>query len=156
MNLSYWTTKPTLTGNSNGWKDFHIDLQPLWHTYNILAGDTVLYKFSFISDNIQSNKDGLMYDNLSFFEYMLSVPEIQNDNLISISPNPSSDKIILKATNKSSRSTIEIFDNLGCSVYLDENFAGEDINIKEYPDGLYILKYSSSNSFVTKKILVRH
>lgn len=156
MNLTSWNIKPTLTGNSNGWKDFHIDLQPFWGTYNIQSGDTVLYKFSFISDNIQTNKDGLMYDNITFFEYLLSVPEIQNDNLISIFPNPTSDIITIKEIDKSSRSTIEIFDNLGRSLYIDKDFDGRDLSLTKFPDGLYFLKYSASNSFATKKILVRH
>ena len=155
-NSIFWTFKPTLTGNSNIWKDFYVNISQLGPLFNIQNGDTVLYKFTFISDNTQSNKDGLMYDDLHFEDYLESIPEIQNDNLISIFPNPTSDLITINEIKKGSRPKIEIFDFTGHLVFVDKKFSGQTISTKALPSGVYFLKYSDSNSYATKKIVVRH
>jgi hypothetical protein len=151
-----WGEKPTLTGNSFGWQNFNVDIHKFGSLFNIQEGDTILYKFSFISDNIQTNKDGLMYDDIRFLDFMESIPEIQNDNLISIFPNPASDIITIHEIKKGSRPKIEIFDFTGHLVFVDKKFSGQSISTKALPSGVYFLKYSDSNSYATKKIVVRH
>lgn len=151
-----WSEKPILTGNSFGWKNFNVDIHQLGSLFNIQYGDTILYKFSFISDNIQTNKDGLMYDDIGFLDFMEGINEIQNDNLISIFPNPTSDIITIDEIKKASNPKIEIFDLAGHLVYFDKYFKGRYLSTKNLPDGIYFLKYSESNSFATKKIIVKH
>lgn len=62
--------RPVLSGNSNGWKSFWVHLAELGHSYNVEFGDTVLYRFSFLSDSFNSNKDGLMFDDLHFEDFV--------------------------------------------------------------------------------------
>jgi hypothetical protein len=148
--------KPTLTGKSEGWTHFEVSLLKLGPLFNIQEGDTVLYKFSFISDSVQNNKDGLMYDDFRFLDYIESVAEYQKENLISIFPNPASDHLTIKEFKKSSGATIELFDYAGNTVYVDRNFNGEIISTKNLTNGLYLLKYSALTSYDGKKIVIRH
>ncbi len=37
--------------------------------FPIELGDTVLFRFSFISDSIDNQKDGLMFDNIRFMDF---------------------------------------------------------------------------------------
>jgi hypothetical protein len=60
----YGAIPPSFTGNSNGWKWFAVNTQQLYSLNNQLHGDTSLYRFTFISDGNQTNKDGLMFDDL--------------------------------------------------------------------------------------------
>jgi Secretion system C-terminal sorting domain len=61
----YWlTSKPVLTGNSNGWNFFYVILGQLGPLYNINQFDTILFRFSFISDSIPDSLDGLAFDDI--------------------------------------------------------------------------------------------
>jgi bacillopeptidase F (M6 metalloprotease family) len=56
---------PVLTGTSGGWMNAYADLAQLTSFLNVPSGNTVQYKFTFISDANQTNRDGLMYDNIT-------------------------------------------------------------------------------------------
>lgn len=150
-----WSGKPTLTGNSNGWKSFGVFVNQLGPLFNIQYGDTVLYRFSFISDGIQTNKDGLMYDDFEFLDYVESVNEYRNENTIQITPNPANEVVLIKSKNTNSKIKISLFDIQGNCIYINEDFHGQ-LNVKSFPDGLYFLKYSDDKSILSRKILVRH
>lgn len=63
-----WTVNggnlPVLTGSSNGWKEASVRMRDLGVLLNIQPGTNFAWRFSFISDAIQNNRDGLMFDNI--------------------------------------------------------------------------------------------
>jgi len=65
----YYNQKPVLTGNSNGWKFFKIDFSRYADYLEVDGDDTLLYRFSFISDSIPDSLDGLAFDYLTFVDY---------------------------------------------------------------------------------------
>lgn len=144
---------PTFSGNSFGWKHFHYCL--CTHI-PVTIGDTVLYRFTFISDNVQTNKDGLMFDDLHFEDWTEGIDEIQNDNLITISPNPTSGELTIGRTKSSNKQTVQIFNFLGQILYDNSNFIGEKIDTRNLFDGMYLLKYSNTKYFSMKKFVVHH
>jgi len=91
--------KPILTGNSNGWQHFALELNML--TYELGYSDTLLYKFTFISDNVQTNKDGWIIDNFQLADWWEIIHTNSNSNLINIYPNPSSGEISIVNDSKS-------------------------------------------------------
>lgn len=63
---------PTLTGRSDGWEKFRYCIcQPDTVSYE----DTIYYRFTFISDNIHTNKDGLMFDSFIFEDWVENIEE---------------------------------------------------------------------------------
>lgn len=146
----------SLTGNSNGWQQFFVNLAPLGPLFNIQLGDTVLWRFTFISDSIQTNKDGLMFDNLYFEDYVEGIPEIQNDNLISISPNPTSNELRIYKSNVSDSQKVQVLNYRGQVLYDNSNFIGDRIDIRQLPNGIYLLKYAATKYFSVKKFVVQH
>lgn len=74
LNLS--SSPINLSGSSGDWQYFSIYLGTYGLTNNVQNGDTVLIKFSFMSDGIQDNRDGLMFDDLSFEESVSNLEEI--------------------------------------------------------------------------------
>ncbi|MFI5219600.1 MAG: T9SS type A sorting domain-containing protein [Bacteroidia bacterium] len=145
-----------LTGNSNGWQPFYVNLAALGPLFNIQLFDTVLWRFTFISDSIQTNKDGLMFDDLHFEDYVESIPEIQNDNLISISPNPASDELRVHRTTVSDSQKVQVLNYTGQILYDNSNFIGETIDTRQLTNGIYLLKYSDTKNFSIKKFVVQH
>jgi len=144
---------PTFSGNSNGWKHFYYCLQV---PYAVNFGDTILYRFKFISDGVQTNKDGLMFDDLHFEDWAEGIAEIQNDNMISISPDPTSDILRIHRTKIHNNQTVQILNYTGQVLYDYENFIGETIDTRQMTNGIYLLKYSATNTFSIKKFVIQH
>lgn len=72
----WWSNPPQFWGLSQGWQYFAINIAPLGPQNNIVIGDTVLYKFSFISDSVPSSRDGLMFDDFSYEDVAESLIEL--------------------------------------------------------------------------------
>lgn len=90
---------PVLSGNSNGWKQFNMNLAALgWH-FDIEYGDTILYRFTFVSDSVETFKDGLMFDNLSLYDYSEGINSTANNFKSTIHPNPLDNNSIIEFEN---------------------------------------------------------
>ncbi|NVO19788.1 MAG: T9SS type A sorting domain-containing protein [Bacteroidetes bacterium] len=144
---------PTLTGNSYGWKHFYYCICP---PVKVNYEDTILYRFSFISDGIQSNKDGLMFDNLHFEDWSESIPEIQNNKLVSIYPCPATDYISIRRNFTADPESVQIINYAGQLIYENHDFIEGYVNISQLTNGLYFLKYSNTKEYSVKKFLVNH
>lgn len=154
--VQWWSTKPTLTGNSKGWRYFSVNIADLGPVLGINVGDTLLYKFTFTSDGINTNKDGLMYDNFNFMDYVESVQEIDNSAFISVYPNPASDDFQISESYTSNNSRFEIYNYLGKLTLTETNIQNKRIDVSHLPNGVYFIKYASPNVHITKKLVVKH
>lgn len=151
---TWWSTKPTLTGNSNGWKGFWVYLAPLGQVFNVNFGDTILLKFTFISDSIYDGLDGLAFDNFQFCNGFEGIEEINNNDIISTFPNPVRDLLYIERKRQSNIEKVKIFNSLGQVIYYNDNFFESYIDFKSIniSSGLYYLKYSNSQELASKKI----
>lgn len=87
--FNWFTDPPTLTGNSDGWVHFEVLLTDIGSAFDIQLGDTLLMRFSFISDENEDNRGGLMYDNLCYTQFVEGITETRFKTIRSkISPNP--------------------------------------------------------------------
>jgi len=146
--------KPALTGSIVNWTHFSVDLRGITGQYGL--SDTLLYKFTFISDNIQTNKEGWMIDDLSLEDLWTGLVETGNDNLISIHPNPVSNYLVVEGKNNDDDKIIEIMDFSGKTVSSYQNFNGETIDVGSLRNGLYLLKYTDKKIVLIRKFMVAH
>ncbi len=144
---------PVFTGNSNGWKHFYYCLCT---SVPVEYGDTVLYRFSFISDGNQTNKDGLMFDDLHFEDWSEGIDEHPDDRLITISPNPVSDILWIETAPKQGSKTVQVINVSGTIVYNNQDFREKYINTVNFNDGIYLIRYATQDEFAVKKFMVRH
>ena len=141
---------PVLSGNSNGWKTFEVIHYNFASLFGINYGDTVLWRFTFMSDGIQTNKDGLMFDSL----YMWDVPPVGIENYMNTDsdvktyPVPSQGTISIQFENKNSSSHIlKIYNAIGelMMEYLVADTENNiSLDIESYSDGIYFFSLINS------------
>ena len=102
-------SRPVLSGNSNGWQFFSLDFVGY---VNDLQIDSLIVRFSFISDSIDTQHDGLMYDDLAF----CIAANTQNHyrlNELKVFPNPTSDIINFQFEESIEKAEIRIYTATG-------------------------------------------
>lgn len=92
---------PVLSGSSGGWVDAMVDMRQLGVFLDIQPGTLFKWRFSFESDAIQNNRDGLMYDNI----------------LIEITPPIGIEEVDLSGNRK----LVKVFDLLGKETGINSN-----------------------------------
>jgi hypothetical protein len=135
-------TKPVLTGNSSGWKQFKVNIEGLGPTLGIQYGDTVIYRFGFTSDATQTNKDGLMYDSIYVFDYPpLSVKEISGEQQVLMYPNPAKDVLILDLQGKTNPGLVTVYNSCGKAIIVSSVSSSitsrYKLDIKDLSSGFY-------------------
>lgn len=144
--------KPGFSG-SFAWDFIEIFYQP---SYLSFLNDTISIRFTFASDSIQTNKDGWMIGFIAVTGTFETIKEINDDNLISIYPNPTSDNLHINKLKKSELSRLQVFNSTGQLCYDNFNFTEDDFNTNQLENGIYLLKYSDTLNFTLKKIVVQH
>ncbi len=149
--LQWLEPKPVLTGNSNSWQHFALELSML--TYELGYSDTLLYKFTFISDNIQTNKDGWMIDDFQLNDWWLGIDEFENSDKINIYPNPSNGNITIESSSINLRDLrIEIYNEIGILV-LNKELNSNNLRL-DLPNGMYFIKLFDDKKIYLKKLMI--
>ena len=145
-------THPTSTSNfvpqsSDQWRTEYVDLTSY-------ANNDVIVKF--VCHNRSGNN--LYLDNIWVYEGAEPIiTNIENPILetLSIYPNPTKSSITIDiGKNEIENSTLSIFDLLGKIVYQKQVLKKSNpINLEEFSNGIYIVKFSNNNGVITKKII---
>lgn len=151
----YWVvTPPILYGSSSNWTEFTYELHEFNWEFGVQEGDTLQFRFTFISDSIQTNRDGLMFDNLSFEENWMGINQYVNDK-ICVYPNPTKNVIYISFTQfeKKLNQTYVIVDKLGRKIFsggLDSN----KIDVGQLETGVYSLHLKEDGNLLGIKTIV--
>lgn len=132
--------KPVLSGRSSGWKYFDWYLYRLADSFNVQFGDTVLMRFTFISDSTQTNRDGLMFDDISFGDWTESVESTATSIASAPSPNPATSTIHFTLSARQEDDwRIALFTQRGQKLKTEtiRRGAAHDISVSELPPGFY-------------------
>ncbi|NOZ48366.1 MAG: T9SS type A sorting domain-containing protein [Chlorobi bacterium] len=146
-NIQWWSGTPVLTGNSNGWIQFEAMMADLGSIFNFHIGDTLLYRFSFMSDSIYDNLGGLMFDNICFWEFVEGVTETRFKPLKStIYPNPSNSILTIKFQNPDKGIfNLSVYDEQSNLKISKNNITGNEISINSEMliPGVYFYKLTN-------------
>jgi len=146
------------SGRSNGWQ--YVEFHWVWIMKTKSAthenyGKPII-RFRFISDNINTNKEGWIIDDIVFRGYDISgkVKEL-NDAKIEIFPNPTRGKLYLNIPEKySSNLKIEILDITG-RVVLSESLVCCQIDISNNKPGTYVYNIYYQNELISSGKLIK-
>ncbi|NOU20054.1 MAG: T9SS type A sorting domain-containing protein [Bacteroidales bacterium] len=146
------------SGNSKGWQyaEFH------WVWIMRTKGSTPenydksILRFRFISDNVNTNKEGWLIDDIVFRGYDISgkVSEFK-DNQIKVFPNPTTGKIFFNYPDKYNLNIkIDIIDING-RIILSKSPINNQIDITNNKPGTYMYKIYFLNKIVSIGKLVK-
>jgi hypothetical protein len=137
-NCFWWNggNNPILTGSSNGWSNAEAFLN--FDEFNINQGDTVLFKFTFISDNTFDNKDGLMFDNIWISDDHEGIDEYQLMDSKAY-PNPASSSMHIEFENAAHASyELSVYDQLGRKIHSASTSQGDiTVDLQGFNSGFY-------------------
>ena len=141
---------PNLKISTSGWKQFGIARQPY-----APAPDTILFRFTFITDSFVSGKDGWIIDDIYMVYAYSHVPQVQNNNLITLYPNPSKGNIYIHSNQQNSESaSVSVLNMKGQEVYRSDNLAANGYLNLPLPNGVYTLKYFTHDEYCVKRIVI--
>jgi hypothetical protein len=157
----YWESpKPTLEGSSNGWQYFDLDFTVWasdWGFFPIqMTADTILFRFTYITDGETTPHDGWIIDDFNLEDWWEGLDETQDQNLITIYPNPASDRLEIRRAQSSDVQIIQIYNSIGQLLYNDQNFSRDFVDISQFKNGVYFMRYSATKSFAIKKFMINH
>jgi hypothetical protein len=156
--FEWLTAKPTLSGSTNGWVKFSVIMQK-WAsgigTFPVeMTGDTILFRFTYITDSNSTSHDGWMMDDFLINDIWEGIDEIQNIDMVDVYPNPANDQLNIKTDRFYHSQSVQLANYQGQLLYEDKDFNGNPIDITHLPDGLYYLKYANNEGYAVKKFVV--
>ena len=147
---SWVSTADTIALSSGSWKNFSVI-----RNFGPLQNDTALFRFTFISGNGTAPHDGWMIDNIFFYYYFEGgLSQIQNDNLISVYPNPSKGNIYIHSNQSESNTFVTIYDLNGRQVFQQSVTPSNAYINLSLASGMYMLKYETDNEYCMRQIVI--
>jgi hypothetical protein len=145
--LQWFTPKPVFTGRIHSWRAFNAII---WNSFSI---DTMYYRFTFFSDNIQTNQEGWMLDDIQVTAHIEGIQDIGSQDEINIYPNPASDRITISAKTYTGEMDVSVYDILGKPA-LEKTIKNKaDIDISGLSKGIYMVKVIGRNKYWVRKIV---
>ncbi|MGD9994464.1 MAG: T9SS type A sorting domain-containing protein [Salinivirgaceae bacterium] len=153
-------TKPLLKGSTEGWTEFSITMEN-WASgegdFPIpMTADTIIFKFTYITDSNINQHDGWIIDNFDFPDFWESIYESGQGDLLTIYPNPVKESLFLKTNSSNSNFYIQIFNNLGQIVYSEGFQDKESLNLGFLKNGIYYLRFTDYKFYTIKKVIINH
>jgi len=143
------------TGYSAEWRFFNCELAAFGPMYNIQYDDTVLYRFSFISDSISDSRDGLMFDWIRYEDGVESIDEFGYKLISSIAyPNPASETLTIKIENPNfAPQRLIIYNSMGTRAIDLINIRSNivEIDIRDLAAGIYSYSLISAEELKTSR-----
>lgn len=139
------------TGTSNIWYRFSISLYG-WDIH-FPPNDTIIYRISFYSDNINTNQEGWMIDDIYTEDWISRVSEIQNFNSLTVYPNPCSDIVTLEANTAISYVTIYNLEGKIIQKQQSNNLTRFDLS--SYSPGVYLYKVITEQGNIRSGKLIK-
>lgn len=145
------------SGKSDGWGWSSFG----WHECPVksppsTAPDTMIVRFNFISDSIDTNKEGWMIDNIVLFAIPLGGNvEVAKQEELKVYPNPSSDLITVQLKRPYQEVELFLYSLEGVLLKKNkfENTRLGEMNVSDLPRGAYLLRGKCDGTDLRTKIV---
>lgn len=157
--FEWYTEKPALTGQVPGWTEFYVNIAQLGYFFDIEYGDTLYYRFTFISDGVSNQGDGLMYDDLHFEDWWEITEEYDANRLFSTTyPNPATSGLTIEYDNVNHQPFKLTVYNMTGDVLFSSEIVEDKYQLKSngFSSGVYMYKLNNviTNQLSWGKIII--
>ena len=164
--VNLYTENDTLYNGEFGFSGNSDDWVTTWFTWHILPvknnmdfiGDTMIVRFNFISDNLETNKEGWMIDDIKLYSVDLGGGINDNTTLdFKISPNPFNETAIIEL-NDYREIELSVFDIQGQLVRQNKYFNNQFVimNRDNLNSGIYFIKIRTDENLVgIEKLIIK-
>lgn len=128
----------------------------------VLMPDSLMIRFTFISDSVVKSREGWMIDDIvtssAGWELCSGIDENTGYGNISVSPNPFSTQTSLQTNELLKQATLTIYNSFGQAVKQMKNISGRRVILyrDNLPDGMYYLRLTEGNKTVAaEKLFIR-
>jgi hypothetical protein len=144
------------SGTDNTWRDIWLCLG--WPVTT--ANDTIMFRFTFRSDSINTNKEGWMIDNMmAYFTVFHPVKSISQTEYVNVYPNMTNGVLNVEAQKLSDSDEITSLELYDISGKLVESYGRNKVKVvldlSKHPDGLYNLKVVTNVKTSTYPVLLQ-
>ena len=156
--IQYFYPVPCLNGSTmnlpntdSGWQSVYFSMM-YWPAANsgfpvLWNADTFLIRFTYITDSVNTPRDGWIIDNIQLVEGTESILEtITNNSIISIAPNPVEDVLHIKRKiGVAKNESVQLMNMMGEVVFSGQWWVvGVElsVDVSGLAKGVYLLRYS--------------
>lgn len=164
LNGNYTHHELTISGKSDGWIQSKFNWEwwiPVKADTIIVPPDSLMIRFTFISDSIDTNKAGWMIDDIlttsAEWQMCTNTKEYPDNENLAVFPNPFSSQTTIRSKYLMKQSTITVFNSFGQIVTQIKNINGHEFTLSRnnLPSGLYFLQLTENNiRFETKRLII--
>lgn len=145
------------SGTDSLWKDIWLCYDMSW----LSMTDSLIVRFTFVSDSIDNNKEGWLIDNMmTSFTIMHTVSRVAQEKYIHVYPNPANDIVYIETQKLQDFHIIEqmvLVNSLGQIVDEWHNIPTKFfINTNKYSNGLYHLQIKTNIKSEAVPIVINH
>jgi Secretion system C-terminal sorting domain len=136
------------SGTDTTWRDIWLCFDLSW-LQQFQFNDTILFRFTLLSDSVNNNKEGWMIDNmLAHITWIHTVNEVEQENYLNVFPNPANNIVHLQARKIMDYhiiETMELVDPLGRIIDRWVNIPTKFwFDTSKYNEGMYFLKVKTN------------
>lgn len=145
------------TGIDTTWRNVWICFDYSW----LYQKKVLDFKFTFISDAINNNKEGWIIDNFNAqTTFVHTLKELEQEEYIKIYPNPTKDRLHINIKRQSEYHIIEKLQVLSLTGEILDEFENVPtkffLETNSYENGIYFLKIKTNLKTKTVKFTVEH
>jgi hypothetical protein len=146
------------SGTDSTWRDIWLCFDLSW-IEQFIENDTILFRFTLLSDSVDNSKEGWLIDNmLAHITIIHTVKEVEQENYLNVYPNPANNIVHIQTQKIMQYHIIEkmeLVDPLGRVVDMWTNIPTKFwFDTNNYHDGLYFLKIKTNIKSETLPLVI--
>jgi hypothetical protein len=151
------TGEYTFSGTDSSWKDIWLCYDLSWASF---GNDTLLVRFTFKSDSVNTNKEGWVIDNfMSHITFIHTVKEVTQTEYLNVYPNPASTVVHIEAEKQKDFHIIEKMELINSKGEVVDRWFNCPTKFwfktNKYADGVYLLKIKTNLKSETLPVVIK-
>lgn len=146
------------SGTDSTWRDIWLCFDMSW-LQQFQPLDTLLFRFTMLSDSVNNNKEGWMIDNmLAHITIVHTIKEKEQENYLNVFPNPANTIVNIQAQKIMDYHIIERMELVDVTGRIVDSWTTVPtkfwFDTHEYNDGLYFLKIKTNIKSETFQLII--